>query len=97
MIDVEIKYLSMIKSILSQHVPEYQVWVFGSRVTGKASVYSDLDLVLIGNKKLDRCCMEELKSAFSESDVPFKVDVADWHDMPDWLQKAILEQYEVLQ
>jgi len=96
MIDIETKYLEMIKSILYQHIPEYEVWIFGSRVRGQAYRYSDIDLVLIGKEKLDLHRLEALRDDFSESDLPFMVDVLDWHDISDSFRQAILRRYEVL-
>lgn len=41
--------------------------------------------------------IESLKDAFSESDLPFTVDVLDWHTIPDSFRDVILRQYEVVQ
>jgi len=38
--------LAIVKAILARHVPDAVVWVFGSRATGKAKKYSDLDLCI---------------------------------------------------
>jgi len=96
MIDIESKYLAMIKNILVIHVPECEVWVFGSRVTGKARKYSDIDLVLIGKEKLEWHLMEAVRNDLSESDLPFMVDLLDWHDISDSFRQVIRKQYEVL-
>jgi len=96
MINLETKYLEIIRSILSKHVPDCEVWVFGSRVRGRAGTYSDIDLALIGKGKIDPHRLEALRDDFSESDLPFMADVLDWHDISDSFRQAILEQYEVL-
>jgi len=40
----------MVRDILHRSVPNRSVWAFGSRVTGKARRYSDLDLVVMGDR-----------------------------------------------
>lgn len=94
MIDVAEQYLILIKTILQKTVPDYETWAFGSRVTGKAKPYSDLDLVLIGKQKLDRRQKMELKEAFAESDLPFRVDILDWNTLSDNFKPIIQQQYE---
>ena len=47
MIDLDEKSLQIVKELLRQHVPECKVLAFGSRVTGTASRYSDLDLAIV--------------------------------------------------
>jgi hypothetical protein len=43
----------------------------------KARKFSDLDLTIITNKPLDTQIYIDLKNAFSESDLPFKVEIID--------------------
>lgn len=45
MIDLLPRHLELVKKILEAHLPRVEVKVFGSRATGKAQPYSDLDLV----------------------------------------------------
>lgn len=75
MIQLEAKHKDIVDRILKQYLPERTVYVFGSRATGKASRYSDLDLFVEGS--LDRLTRSELQEAFSESDLPTFVDVID--------------------
>ena len=67
-----------VKRILKTHVPEYEVWAFGSRVTWTAKAYSDLDLAIISNQALSLSTIAKLKDDFDESTLAFKVDVVDW-------------------
>jgi type I restriction enzyme S subunit len=70
--------LAIVRAILARHVPDREVWAFGSRVSGRAREYSDLDLVVIGETPLDLAISAALAEDFAESDLPFKVDVVDW-------------------
>ena len=38
----------------------------------------------------------KLRDAFEASDLPIKVDLSEWNQLPDWLKKEILEEYVVL-
>ena len=97
MIDLKPEYLQEVKQILAEFAPDCEVRVFGSRINGTAQPYSDLDLALIGPKELDWQSMNKIKQAFSESDLPYLVDVLDWHSISDEFKKVIEKQYEVLQ
>ncbi len=97
MIDLTKPYLTELKKILSQNIPNMKVIVFGSRVSGKARQYSDIDLVIIGDNKIDWRVIENLKDAFSESNLPYMVDIVDWHAISEEFQKVILEKFEVIQ
>ncbi len=87
----------LVKSILTKHLPHCTVWAFGSRVTGKAHPYSDLDLVVIGQTALAWQDIAALKTAFSESSLPFMVDVVDWHAISTEFQEIIQQHYVVMQ
>jgi uncharacterized protein len=78
MMDLLPHHLEIVKEILDKHVSEHEVRAFGSRVTGTVKEASDLDLVIMTQKPLEPKSLSNLKEAFSESDLPFKVDVVDW-------------------
>ena len=97
MIDLAPHHLEKVRTILREHVPQCEVRAFGSRVNGRAKDYSDLDLAIIGSARLDGDALRHLKEAFEESDLPFRVDVLDWHATSPEFQKVILKQFEVVQ
>lgn len=78
LLDVKPAYLLVVKQILRRHVPEREVRVFGSRVTGKAKTFSDLDLAIMGDTPIMPQQWTALVDAFDESELPFKVDLVDW-------------------
>jgi len=97
MIDLAPEYLEKVRTILRQHVPQCEVRAFGSRVTWTAKDYSDLDLAVVCSGKLSDETFSRLKEAFEESDLPFRVDVLDWHSISPEFQKVIEKQYEVVE
>ena len=97
MIDLNPNHLAIVKRILADHVPECEVWAFGSRASWTAKDYSDLDLAIVGDRPLDWRTLGLLKEAFEESDLPMRVDVLDWHDIVESFQRVIERYYVVLQ
>jgi uncharacterized protein len=97
MIDLSPDHLAEVRRILVQDIPLCKVLAFGSRVTGRARPNSDLDLLVLGSEALDWRRIERIKDAFSESDLPFLVDVLDGHDLSPEIRQAIAAGSEVLQ
>ena len=83
--------------ILSQCIPEYTVWAFGSRVTGNVKPYSDLDLVILTEQPLTLQSMASIMDAFDESDLSIRVDVVDWAAASLSFRELIKQNYVVIQ
>lgn len=87
----------VVELLLHQHVPHHEVWAFGSRVTGEhLKRFSDLDLVIRGGQPLDLDRLLMLKHDLIQSDLPFKVDVTDWHVLDESMKQRIASDYVVL-
>lgn len=97
MIDLDARQLAIVQSVLARHVPECEVRAFGSRVQGTAKPYSDLDLAVIGPAPLSGERLAALREALSESDLPIRVDVLDWHAITENFRQIIAARFEVLQ
>ena len=91
MINLEPEHRSIVLRILNELVPTSEVRVFGSRADGAAKPYSDLDLVVMTTQPLGPV-LADLTSAFSESDLPYKVDVIDWAATQPHFQQIIQGQ-----
>ena len=90
--DLSPAHLRITRKILQDRVPDLPVWVFGSRVTGKARKYSDLDLAIGGEQPLSFALLAELEHDFTESDLDFRVDIIDWTSVNDEFKAAIADQ-----
>lgn len=98
-LDLQLSHVAIVRRILSAHLPEVEVWAYGSRVTaGTSHDGSDLDLVLrhpeqqpVGQPKLGR-----LKTALEESDLPILVDVLDWAYLPEAFRREIERAYVIM-
>jgi len=88
----------MLESLLRIHVPQADVWAYGSRVTGGAHEASDLDIVLRNPQDLSRPirAVSALRQALSDSMLPIMVDVHDWAHLPEYFHQEILQAYVVL-
>jgi len=95
-IDLRPEERSLVEGILGRLVPERTVWAFGSRVSGTAKPYSDLDLAILGETPLPLPVAAALREAFSESDLPFKVDIVDWATTAPEFRAAIARGHAVL-
>src|SRR5208282_982191 len=77
-IDIRPDYWEIVHDILRKHVPQHEVWAFGSRAKWTAKPYSDLDLAIITDVPLSLDVQAAMAEDFSESDLPWGVDVIDW-------------------
>ena len=77
-IDLDPELLDAVVAILDRHVPDRDVRVIGSRVSGRAKRFSDLDIVIGGAPPLDLAALARMREDFEESDLPFSVDLIEW-------------------
>lgn len=90
MIDLEPQHLELVKKILKQHLKnDAKVFVFGSRATGKAKKFSDLDLAIQYSQKISLSEFANLRSDFEESYLPYKVDIIDLNVIEESFRKKI--------
>ncbi len=90
--------LQEVKTILASHTAGRGVLAFGSRVSRSHKTmvkpFADLDLALTG-LPLAPAEMYLLRDAMSQSQLPFRVDICYWSDLPDSWKSHLMT--EVLQ
>lgn len=93
------KYAGQVRELLRQHIPEAEVWAYGSRVRGDYYDSSDLDLVarFPATEKRDIFRMSAIKEAFVESNLPIIVQLVDWERIPESFREEILAGHVVVQ
>ncbi len=97
MIDIREDHLKIVLDILNKYVPSCEVRVFGSRYKWTAKDYSDLDIAIVGKEILNWKLIADIKEAFQESELPYRVDVLDWHSISPEFRKVIeTSGFEVL-
>jgi len=96
-IDILPKDLEIVRAILSHFVRGKEVRAFGSRTSGNARRHSDLDLVIMTEQPLDAVVSAKMTEAFSDSALPFKVDVLVWASLEENFRCLIREESIVIQ
>ena len=94
-IDISPSQRKELLALIQRHLPNVEVWAFGSRVKWTARSNSDLDLVAFA-KAEDEARVSRLKEALEESSLPFRVDLLVWDNIPEDFKKNIRERYVVL-
>ena len=89
------KEKALLLELVRRHLPGVSVWAYGSRVGGKSSPRSDLDLVVFASAEQSRR-VYDLRESLEESDLPFRVDLFIWHELPESFQKNIESFHAVL-
>ena len=69
--------LLTVRKVISNVIPDAEVWIFGSRVTGRSRPFSDLDLLLTKPEKLTWAERAALRDGFEVSNLPFCVDLVE--------------------
>jgi predicted nucleotidyltransferase len=97
-IDLKPRHREQLESLLRQHLPDVEVWAYGSRVSGESHEGSDLDLVLRGPglTLILFSALCDLQDALCESTIPFLVEVRDWARLPESFHREIERGYVVL-
>ena len=89
LIDISPENWQIVREILQRYVPDREVWAFGSRAKWTAKEFSDLDLAIIGDTPLSIALTADMKEAFQESALPFKIDIVDWANITPSFRQVI--------
>lgn len=81
-IDITAAERCTVLSLLERHLPGTTAWVYGSRAKWTSTPQSDLDLVVFSTPE-QRHQVGNLREAFEESSLPFRVDLLVWDEVSD--------------
>ncbi len=95
-LDITSSQRQEILTLLSRYLPGVEVWAFGSRVKWTSRPDSDLDLAAFSNVEQKNNIIE-LREAFADSSLPFRVDLHVWQELPVNFRENIKAKYIVLQ
>ncbi|MBF0457631.1 MAG: nucleotidyltransferase domain-containing protein [Nitrospirae bacterium] len=97
-IDLRPEWVDTIERLIAGHLPDAEVMVYGSRVSGTAHEGSDLDIVVRNPSAPDKPFdnLPALREAISGSSLPILVDVLDWAKIPEGFRAEIEMRHEVL-
>ena len=87
-----------LEALFREHLPDVEVWAYGSRVNGRCHPASDLDLVLRapGSKKIPADQLASFADAVCESTIPFLVEARDWSRLPESFRREIKRNHAPL-
>ena len=94
-IDISAGQRKTILTLLERHLPGTEAWVYGSRAKWTSRPQSDLDLVVFAAPQ-QRRGVGNLREAFEESDLPFRVDLFVWDEVPETFRDQIEAEHAVL-
>ena len=94
-IDITAEQRKTVLSLLEKHLPNTTAWVYGSRAKWTSRPQSDLDMVVFATPEQSSRVFD-LREAFEESNLPFRVDLFVWDDVPERFRKHIKQDYVVL-
>ena len=92
------KHRRILEALLREHLPDVEVWAYGSRVNGRSHDGSDLDLVLRGPglAEIPTGQLGDFEDAVRESSIPFLVEARDWTRLPERFHREIKQNYAIL-
>ncbi len=95
---LEPKHRQVLTALLREHLPDVEVWAYGSRVNGRSHDGSDLDLVLRGpgQGEIPADKLADFEEAVRESTIPFLVEARDWARLPERFHREIERDHVVL-
>ena len=80
-----------ILTILDKYFADSEIWFFGSRITGEAKKYSDLDILIKSKEQISDSTMFYARSEFAESNLPFTIDLVDWNNTTENFRELIFK------
>ena len=94
-IDITAEQRKTVLTLLQRHLPNTTAWVYGSRTKWTASPQSDLVMVVFATPE-ESARVSELREEFEECNLPFRVDLLIWEDVPEEFRKQIRADHAVL-
>ena len=91
--DITTEEFRIVRDILERNLSiDCKVWVFGSRAKNQARFNSDLDLAIEGKDKVSPKIIYQLKEDFTESKLPYTVDILDMNDIKPHFRDIVNQQ-----
>lgn len=87
-----------IVAIVSRHLDlkHYRVFLFGSRVSGKATERSDVDVGIEGPEPIPPATMTMIKEEVAAIPTLYKIDIVDFANVPPGFRKIASQHREML-
>lgn len=93
MVKLEERHLRLLKNILIRY--DYSFYLFGSRASGNARPFSDIDIFY--TETIPSSELLKLEEELEESDLPYKVDLVDYNTCDKEFQKILKRTHVCIQ
>ena len=80
--------IELIRSLVRSH-SDARIVLFGSRATGSARKYSDVDICLVGDARIPLETLARINEGLEESNLPYVVEVSDFDRLSDHFRQAV--------
>lgn len=71
-------------------LPKSEIIIFGSRTGSDYKPHSEVDIAILNeNQRLEISDISQLQFEFSESNLPFRVDIVDYNSISEEFKKLI--------
>jgi uncharacterized protein len=94
-LDLRPEWLETVRRLIALHIPEAEVFAYGSRTNGTSHDGSDLDLIARnpGDPTAPLSGLTALRQAFSDSNLPILIDILDWARIPESFRQEIVRSH----
>ena len=92
--DLERKLVEIVGKYLD--LTKYKVFFFGSRVTGKGSEHSDIDIGIEGPEPVSWQVMSEIENEIDNLDLLYSVDFVDFSAVSDSFKEVAMQGVEYI-
>ena len=86
------KIKQKIIAVISALIPEARIYLFGSRARGTNAERADIDIALDAGHPLPQRDVDEIGSMFRESNIMYKIDIVDFHQVSNAMRDEILKE-----
>lgn len=87
-----------IKDIVGKYLDlnQYQIFFFGSRVSGKGDERSDIDIGIEGPEKISLRTMSKIKEEVENMPILYKIDIVDFKSVSSDFYEIAIQNIEIL-
>lgn len=89
---IDEKTKKIIIGVIKTLIPTAQIYLFGSRARGTHAARADIDIAIDAGHKLERISVGEIRDMLNASNIPYKIDVIDLHNVSEAMKKSVLDE-----
>lgn len=92
------KLKSELKTIIGRHLDlaQYQIFFFGSRVTGRGDERSDIDIGIAGPEKIPLSMMGQIQEEIGALRILYKIEVVDFQSVSSEFKAVAFKDREII-